>query len=372
MFGIILTNIKNSIYGYRKMYILLIVSQILTTILLFFVYGIFGSYNAQKQELDIDSYSFDASFNGDVTIKQIKECLPDILDKNQANLDFFVVLAFDDVNNIQVGIRSEYFNGTYSLSNTVYGDRELRAGRWLNSIELTDGDKVVMGINAGNVGDMVIIGDEEYEIIGIDANSATEDMAQATGWPYIEMSLNACPDNIRPYSVSMDFNKLPTYSEYKVFRDGLKSAFGNNVEVSEFNVKDEEELIAINSIIIISVIIGINAALDTALIYGYIMKKRKKQMAVFGITGANKMQRIMINELEIIFISIVTTVMGFVIFKFGIENKMMSIYGSSVPIYNMTVYGIMMGVFVLTIIVFTLVITLYNTKKKLIDVRREQ
>ena len=372
MFGIIKLNIKNSINGYKKMYILLVVSQILTSILLFFVYGIFGSYSAQKQEVDIDSYSIDASLNGDVTIKQLRDCFIGILEENQENLDWFYVGAFDDERNISVGIRSEYYDGKYLLSNYVYGDRELRAGRWLNSKELTDGDKVVMGTNAGKVGDTIIIGDEEYEIIGIPAASATEDMADVTGWAYIEMSLIACPDNIRPYSVSMKFNKLPTYTEYKVFKDGLEATFGNNVEVSEFNVKNEEELIAINSIIVISVIIGINAALDTSLIYGYIMKKRKRQMVVFGINGATKIRRIIINELEIVFVSIVTTLIGFVFFKLMIEHNMMKIYGNSVPVYNMKVYGILMGVFVLTIVIFTLVITLCNTKKNLIDARRER
>ena len=229
-----------------------------------------------------------------------------------------------------------------------------------------------MGINAGNVGDMIIIGDEEFEIIGIPVVPATEDMADATGWAYIEMSLNSCPDNIRALRVSMYFNKLPTYAEYKMFKDGLEAAFGNNVEVSDFKVKDEEELIAINSIIVISVIIGINAALNTSLIYGYIMKKRKRQMVVFGINGASKIQKILINELEIVLVSVVTTVIGFVFFKLVIENKMMNIYGNSVPVYNMKVYSILMGVFILTIVIFTLVITLYNSKKNLIDARREQ
>ena len=372
MFGIIKLNIKNSINGYKKIYILLVVSQILTSILLFFVYGIFGSYNAEKQEVDIDNYCIEGDLNGDVSIKQLKDCFVEILENNQKNLDWFFVGAFDDENNISVGIRSEYCEGKYSLSNYVYGDRELRAGRWINSRELTDGDKVVMGINAGNVGDMIIIGDEEFEIIGIPVVPATEDMADATGWAYIEMSLNSCPDNIRALRVSMYFNKLPTYAEYKMFKDGLEAAFGNNVEVSDFKVKDEEELIAINSIIVISVIIGINAALNTSLIYGYIMKKRKRQMVVFGINGASKIQKILINELEIVLVSVVTTVIGFVFFKLVIENKMMNIYGNSVPVYNMKVYSILMGVFILTIVIFTLVITLYNSKKNLIDARREQ
>lgn len=47
MISMVLRNIQNSFINFRKIFILLIVSQIISIMSIFFVYGIYGSYAAK-------------------------------------------------------------------------------------------------------------------------------------------------------------------------------------------------------------------------------------------------------------------------------------------------------------------------------------
>ena len=60
---LVFRNIKNSIKGYRSVYITLIISQIISIIMLFFAYGVFGSFNLSKQEYNAENYTMGAYMN---------------------------------------------------------------------------------------------------------------------------------------------------------------------------------------------------------------------------------------------------------------------------------------------------------------------
>ena len=57
MISMVLRNIQNSFINFRKIFILLIVSQIISIMSIFFVYGIYGSYAAKMQEIEPVSYT---------------------------------------------------------------------------------------------------------------------------------------------------------------------------------------------------------------------------------------------------------------------------------------------------------------------------
>lgn len=57
MISMVLRNIQNSFINFRKIFILLIVSQIISIMSIFFVYGIYGSYAAKMQEIELNTYT---------------------------------------------------------------------------------------------------------------------------------------------------------------------------------------------------------------------------------------------------------------------------------------------------------------------------
>ena len=88
---LVLKNIKNSFQSFRKIYLLLIVSQFISVISIFFVYGVYTSYSVKMQVVDIDSYRIGTFFDESCDIGTLKECLPGIMEQIGSKLDYFFV-----------------------------------------------------------------------------------------------------------------------------------------------------------------------------------------------------------------------------------------------------------------------------------------
>lgn len=365
MLSLVIKNIKNSILGYRNIYIILIVSQLITAVMLFFVYGVFGSFNAELKEYEVTEVRIHASFNEEAKMYQLKRCLPAVLDEVQNRMEFVGVIGRDD--NTNVTIRDAYKNGNYRLADFVLDMEKLLEGRWITEEEATVGDKVVVIPYNGSVGDTVVISGESFEVIGVTNNRTAAELSDKLE---IYVSFMSAPDNLSIGSCVIQFKQLPTQEEYDLFRDALTAEFGDEVYFPEFEIKDEEEIVSIKTIIAMSVLIGIIAALDTALLYGYILKRRKKQMAVYGIVGIKHFQRVFINEMEIMIISIITTTIGFVLFKFVLEDVVNLIYENAYSVYTTQAYTMMMAIYIFSVLLVTTIISAYNSGKKILDIRR--
>jgi ABC-type antimicrobial peptide transport system permease subunit len=168
----------------------------------------------------------------------------------------------------------------------------------------------------------------------------------------------------------INFERLPRQAEYNHFKETLKETFGDRVSVKAFDVKDTEQLISINSIITISIIIGVLVALDTVLIYSYIISKRRKDMAVFGIVGAKRRQRFLINQIEIMALSVIVALVGYAVFRLGIQSFVVEFCDISVELYNDKVYGIMMIGYIVSVFVITYIATFINTRKNIVRMLR--
>lgn len=366
MLSLVFKNIKNSILGYRSIYIILIVSQLITSVMLFFVYGVFGSFNVELKEYEAKDVRVHAYFNEDVKLYQLKRCLPVVLEKVQNRMEFVAISGRDE--NVNVSIRDAYRDGNFRMADFVLELESLLEGRWITEEEATFGDKVVVLPYNGSVGDTVVIAGESFKVVGVTNNKASaehSDKLQAYV-PFI-----SAPDELSISSCLIQFKQLPTQEEYDLFKNALEAELGNAVSFPEFEIKDEEEIVSIKTIIAMSVLIGIIAALDTALLYGYILKRRKKQMAVYGIVGIKHFQRVFINELEILLISIITTSIGFILFKYVLEDIVNRVYENAYSVYTTQAYIMMIAIYIFSVLLATTIISVHSSGKKILDIRRE-
>lgn len=360
VFRLAFKNINNSFISNKSIYILLIVSEIIAVVIGFFVYGIFTAYSASMQEVDIDSYAFEASFvdGEDVTWGRLKECIFDILDVMQDDVDYvFVPLGVGDE---LISTHSEYYDGEFFYSRTIEKNQgSIEDGRYFNEHDYKNGSRVVYG-GKGEVGDKYIIDGEEYEIIGKDGNPRG----------IVSIPLTAAKDDMGLYVFFINFKELPTQKYYETFKRELEDTFGENVTIKEFAIKDVEQLISIRSIIAISVVVGVTAALDIAMIYGYIIEQRRKMMAVYTVLGAKRSKCFIINQIEIMLICIITTILGCLIFKFVVEDILADMAEVSVDLYSMDIYIYMSSIYLLCVFVITNIATFINTKTNIVSMLR--
>lgn len=357
---LILKSIKNSFRNFRKIYLLLIVSQFISVISIFFVYGIFTSYSVKMQELDIDSYQIGTQFEGG-DIGTLRECLPEIMDQIGRKLDYFWVSGITD--EWMISMHTESHNETYTLADSVMENFEATGGSTLTHEDAANKNNVVFVASAEyKPGDKLNIAGTEFEVVGVNENGHRDDV--------IYIPFSSCPAEVNLHLVYFNFEKLPTQKDYDCIKNTFKSVFGDDVTIDEFQLQDQETIISYRTTIIISIAIGLVSALNTCLLYGYIISQRQKQMAIYGIVGASKGLRLMMNELEIMLVDIVVVLMGFVMFRFGLEDVIATVYESSVELYSMKAYLIMMAMYVACIFVFTTVLLIIMNRDKLTDMVR--
>lgn len=356
---LVLKNIKNSFQSFRKIYLLLIVSQLISVISIFFVYGVYTSYSAKMQELDVNSYTIGTVFDeGDIGM--LKECLPEIMEQMGRKVDYLFISATTEEQ--LICMYTEYHSGSYTVADTVSKNDILVSGRQLSHEDEKNESKVIysMGGEKHKVGDKIDIAGVEFEVVGVDGKKARS----------IMIPFSSCPDDVSLWQLIFNFEQLPTEKEYKVIKNKLESVFGDRVTIDEFQLKDQETIISYRTTIIISIAIGLISALNTCLLYGYIISQRQKQMAIYGIVGASKGLRLMMNELEIMLVDIAVVIMGYVIFRFGLQDMITRIYESSVELYSINAYLIMMVMYVICIFVFTIFLLMVMNRDKLTDMLR--
>lgn len=360
---LVFRNIKNSIKGYRSVYITLIISQIISIIMLFFAYGVFGSFNLSKQEYNAENYTMGAYMNigANVYIDEFIPVFTKILEQTEPRMNYFVVIGERNEEGIMIRTDNEYHNGRFSGSRKCMERDSLSSGRFATEEEINSGAMVAVTEDVGVVGETIEFGGAEYKITGKEAGRICKT---------ISVSLMAFPDKWPIDAFSIHFEKLPTAKDYEVFKTELENAFGDKVVVEETEILDREKVIAMNSIITMSVLIGVIAALDTALLYGYIVEKRRKQMAIMGILGAKRIDRILINEVEIMFVTIITSLIGWLLFQGVFEELIQNIYENVVEIYYGKVYAIMVGIYILCVFIITLILTILSTGNRFLQLKK--
>ena len=355
-------NLKNSFWGNRSVYMLLLASQMVGVMIIFFIYGIYTAYSASMQEIDVDSMQLYAEFVSDVEcpLDEFRSIVPKLYEPFEKTVDY-TFLGLSDSEGM-LSTYWEYRQGDYHMASSLVGNNSIEeGGRDITDSEYVRGERVVFGSNK-EVGESVYINGVEFRVVGRNEDEHLNDVLQ--------VPVSSAPGDTDLFVLYINFNRLPKYSEYEHFRDTLKEVYGERVSICEFTVKDAEELISIRSIIVISVAIGVLVALDTVLIYSYIISRRRKQMAISSIVGARGWQRFAINEIEIMFVSLVVAIISYFIYRFGLEETVVKLSEASVELYSKKVYGMLIGFYLVSVFVITYIVIFINSRKNLVKMLR--
>lgn len=356
---LVLKNIKNSIKGYRSIYIILIISQIISVLIAFFAYGVYGNFQMEKIAFNFNTHVISVTTNDTVYAHEIREVMHEFLEQSEDRLDYVNMWGkYEDYN---IVASNDYENGEFNFKN-VFPEYEMYDGRFPTNIEINEAEKVVYTVNIGKTGEYIEIDGEKYLITGV-LHTDTEERL-------VYVSMGAFPSTVPIKHVNLIFEKLPTVKDYNCFGTALTNALGDRITIQEMEIKDEEYIIAMDSIITISVIIGIVAALDTALLYGYLMNKRRRQMMIMGITGAKRIHRIIINEAEIVLITLSTTIIGVLLFSNIFEEFVNRIYKNSAEIFHAGSYAIIALIYVMSVVIVTLIVSIIDSQKGFLQMRR--
>lgn len=371
MIKLAIQNIRNSFIGYRNIYVLLIVSQLMGILLLLFIYGVITNYNIKIEEKNVRDKSIYVTFEETVPASELKKLLPGMLSHMEERLTYCFLNIRNSEMDLEVTCIEDFYNGEFYICQEYFPDERLAEGRYPTSMELTEGASVAFAYGERSnhpdaekcsIGDRYVVCGKEYEIVGVVDGSYNIHR--------ITIPINSCTEDMKVSRLSFDYKKFPTVKDHELIVDTMRMNFGGNAVVSELDLVELDSIISYNSVIVLAFMIGGIAAFDTILVYRYILKKRQRQMAIFSIEGATRLQRIMICVIEIILITVITTVIGWLIFEFGCKQLLIKAYKPSMEMYTLKSYLCLMLSYSGIIVLGTSVLIAIGTGKKVLDIRR--
>lgn len=313
----IFKNIKSFIKTEKMIFILVIICVMASSFIINFSYGLYQNYNVIKENETSELYELEIPFNNDLTgnyadKKTLKDTVLTFTNSLNENVDMYLVEPYsDEVTEMDGGVdvRFTIKNCNFAPCEIFKENLEkfgnLILGEYFSEEQEKNGEKVAL-VYVENPGDdditrklkindeTILFQDKEYKIIGVQ-------VFQGLMVPF--ESLN---DDTPINSLYMGFTKPLTRSQYEEIKEKISMAFGDLAEIPELDIPESENYYLYNTIIMISVLIAVLAAINFAVLYKYILSKRTKTLSVFRICGCTKLRalRMFLSECMLITIPV--------------------------------------------------------------------
>jgi len=295
----ILKNIRILFMREKQLFSLMVIYTFLAGIVLSFCYGLFCNYiekrNAQEYLLTAIEIEFNSDIKSEkyVTKAQIMKCIEQFSANITENAFMFFVRFYLE-NGAELECRFRIKNGEYYPCE-IFRNNLMRHGHLNNYFSDDDerlGNKVIIvptddwaGVNKKIVKSMirddntVLINGEVYEII------AKHDWVADFLVPFTSLDNDMIVDDL---GLTIGFNNRVTYGQYKEVEKVVKENLG---DIAIF--VDHPELQAsvrslYSTAILVDALIVFVIAINFAILYQYILQRRKREIGIFLLCGLGR------------------------------------------------------------------------------------
>lgn len=267
----------------------------------------YQNYHIIKEEesSDLVELSINVEDSSAVTKDALKECIFSISDETNDSIDLYfvspIVEPFYTMQEEGWGILSCRFTvdsgkicACSLFEENLIKNGNLISGEYFSDEQEANGDLVAIIRDVINEEDdtdctktittrvegdqrWIEIQGKEYKVIGYHTQLLT---------PYFPFE--SLDEDTTFQMIAIHFNKPITSSVYNEIKEHFESTFGSAITVPDLEIPEPENYYLYNTIILISILIAILAAINFAVLYKYILSKRTKTLAVFRICGCTK------------------------------------------------------------------------------------
>lgn len=340
MFYYIFKDFKSTIKTQRFLTVILICIQLISTIIIFFAYGVINHYNTQIGVTEgtdlayvVDRINPETGMPEGMSYEEVMRFYEVLKTKYEYKMECFITLAEAEIENSKgekyedlVRYMIRYINGEYTV-----GCETFRRGtlNWIVNnayiynnddyiIEQFDNEEYVVLIPEEYVTDEKYINlfGDDYKIIGLKSDGVISS-------PFCHM-----PEDGKYIMAGMCLSRPLLQTEYEEYEEIVESCFGTNARIDpEFNgIKNENQYRVYKSIIAILAAFVVMSGINYCIIFSHILDKRSRMLAVSRICGCTGIKSIMVYMIELMSVSIVTLIVGMLIFIYGILPNIKSTF----------------------------------------------
>lgn len=408
----ILKNIRSFAKDYTKIFVLLIITIMASTLIIHLSYGMFREYKERK-ELSrsatneivfrlkgsyVSGVQDSADGMGKLTVMgdlndQKYEKREDVPDLTTADIKKFAKEVDQEVAGKLLNIHTGILEGEYrfdtdflidhgrivnsgdygpdSFYNYVFGSMTVNIfqyGRYFSDREYAEGDKVCImyGVQKEPEGDYlkknmtesgtVMIGGDEYEIIGLQ---------NGIGTGFLPITAVG-EDAVLLDEIDMRFKDNISLREINLLIKAAEKCFGDRVECNYDLQETEGNDYMYNTVLLLVLVVSMVAAFNFCALYHYIVTTRQRTLKIFRICGLSHSKSIWLYLGECSVLSAGTYLVTLILFRYLLMPFLAGRWNVFDFHFPARVYGTLFLVFFVSSFVLQFVMIHWTLKKKMI------
>lgn len=383
----ILKNITNFIKTDTFVFFISILTVFVSVTMIHFSYGIFQNYEYEKQNIESGEKSigllptyecervgrteaglnwrYNPSFENPITVGEFKEFIMKIDPYLYPDIDNIGVRVCVDNYPIYCNFGLSEAGFVTSPAENVY--TKINGTRYTDEDFLT-GAKVVYVCDYNNEdaptieellyekdNHYIMLDGELYEIIGFHYGMPDSVTAIITSLP---------DDATIQQGFNIAFSRYVNARDYNHIGSIAKEVFGDRIELRDIGLPDLDTIKIYNTILIVAVVITLIAAVNYAILYSYILKKRSHQIMCMRLCGMKYSQAVLLYLGENILISLPVYIATVICFIKKILPWMAGKYSYALDKFNNNVYIMFFAIYFAVSLIILLFMILKVVRKK--------
>ena len=349
--------IKNSLREKPFLYALILITQTVSVLCVFFCYGLVYNAFSNYKNADTDSRCFTVQFldyseNAPPREEQLKQ-LQQVMDFDKFKKNMAQIFEVLKNNRYDINVY-----GYITIDGKTY-DAGAYFYTWDNIPEKPF--EIRASVDGYAVGDEIVIDGNTYFIT--DTGDA-DDISFHHG--------ENAPTSFTVTDFLIEMERQPTALEAKNLSDKVQELFPPIYYLDEPDIPELLEIQLTNTQIILSVVIMVIAALNCSLCYNYINQKRRQQFAIYRLCGARAHHNFAVCMAEVILYMLVGCGVAYILFKYGLSHWFFERFPIASDAFTNSVYAKMFGMYAAIMIVVMFVNIVRITRRSVIDERRER
>ena len=183
----------------------------------------------------------------------------------------------------------------------------------------------------------------------------------------MEMPYLSFPKKAHYDTFSVELTMLPTRSQYDDFCQELKAIGG---ECDDFYIQNNADRKKEYSMIGISVLLALLAGGNMYMIYRYIFRKRRIQLAVYSLCGCSKRTARRMFFAEILLNMVIVLVVGVLTFRFFVYPLAKNWFAYLFMIYGIREYVMICAIFIFVVFLIGYLLSGKMSKQTVVQMRK--
>lgn len=379
-----LKNIKSFFIDNWIIFILLIISVITSSIVIFFAYGVYQNYNTILNYKEDDSYDdyiwvdYENTNSEYVTKEDLMNCLSEI-DRISNGLQEQIVQYNVEgvIGDNSYEFKFMYSNGKFKVAEefkenlkeygnltegTYWSDYEEKNGICVALISDPDVFGDISALSSIRYGSQLKIGGKIYDIIGKQAWNE-----KGAIFPFSTIS-----DDQLLTSTFISFNSAVSVKTYNQIRNIFNNYMGDKAIFEEIRMIDKETYYTYKTVILISVFIALIAAINFMILYRYIMSTRKRTTAIFRILGLTTAKLNLMNVSECIILIVPFFIIGMILYQTVLFPWLCTYFVHMREAYSSRIYLLLFIIFIGISLVVIGIMLLSISRKKILELIKDR